>query len=105
MADERIRATTEIGDIDRIKPGIFLDDLSCRQDPLAISPVHLPDLFRRSNRFQRKEVHGNGEDPQVPQFLGDLEIDPGIAGVIGPAHDDHHLIVRVRPDPEPLCPD
>ena len=94
MADEGIRAATEVGDVDRIEPGIVLDDLPGGQDPLSVSPVHLPDLFRGGDRFQRKEVHRDGEDPQVPQFLWNLKIDPGITGVIGPADDDHHLVIR-----------
>ena len=94
MTDEGIRTATEIGDINRIKPRILINDLPGREDLLSVSPVHLLDLFGRVDRLQRKEVHWNGKNSQIPQFLRYLEVNPGIAGVIGPSNNDHHLFIR-----------
>src|SRR4030067_1203509 len=89
MADEGVGTANEVGDIDSIKSRVLFDDLSRSQYSLSITPIHLPDLFRRSNRFQRKEVHGNSKNSQVLKFPRNLKIDSGVAGIVRTA-DDHH---------------
>src|SRR3989304_2260216 len=97
MVDEGIRTTAEIGDIDRIEPRVILDDLSRSQDPLPVSPVHLFNLFGGWHRFYWKKIHGDGKDSQIPQFFWNLQVDSGIARIVGPSYNNHHLVIRSNP--------
>ncbi len=63
------------------------------QDLLAEAPVHGLDFIQVVHLIDRQEVHGHGQDPQLPQFAVQVEVHARVQGVVGPADEDHEAAV------------
>jgi hypothetical protein len=48
----------------------------------------LRELLRYLEIPLRKIIHGNGQNPQIPQLGGEIQIDSGVIAVVRPTQDD-----------------
>ena len=94
VLDEGVGAAAEIGDEDAVEARVLADVLRRAQDLLAETPVHGLDFVQVLHFVHRQEVHGHGQDPQVPELPVQIEVHARVKGVVGPADEDHGAVVR-----------
>ncbi len=83
-----VRATAEVGEVDTVGTGVLLDQLGRAQDARAEAPVHVGEVAQvHAGRIQ--QVLGDRLDPQLRQALAQMEIEPLIVQVVGPAAHHH----------------
>src|SRR5512143_595878 len=94
MCDERIRAASEVSDIHRVQSGVFPYDPGRGHDLLTRPPVHVFETGHVVG-MERKEIHGDRLQPEVPNLRRKIHAHTGIAGVIIPPDEHERLLARL----------
>src|SRR5512143_683817 len=94
MCDERIRAASEVSDVHRVQSGVFPYDLGRGHDLLARPPVHGLETGHVGG-MERKEIHRDRLQPEVPNLRRKIHAHTRIAGVIIPPDEHERLLARL----------
>ena len=93
VLDEGVGAAAEVGDEDAVEAGVAADVFGHAQDFLAEAPIHGLDFIQVPHLIHRQEVHGHGQDAQLPELAMQVEVHARVQGVVGPADEDHEAAV------------